>query len=77
MRTPLLAANWKMHKTIAEAVAFTEAFLPLAADANHAEIVIAPPFTALAAVAAACRGTNVAVAGQDVTGRTTARSPAR
>ena len=66
MRTPLLAANWKMHKTIAEAVAFTEAFLPLAADANHAEIVIAPPFTALAAVAAACRGTNVAVAGQDV-----------
>ena len=66
MRTPVLAANWKMHKTIAEAVAFTEAFLPLAADANHAEIVIAPPFTALAAVAAACRGTNVAVAGQDV-----------
>ncbi len=66
MRTPLLAANWKMHKTIAEAVAFTEAFLPLAADAEHAEIVIAPPFTALAALAAACRGTNIAVAGQDV-----------
>ena len=66
MRTPLLAANWKMHKTIAEAVAFAEAFLPLAADADHAEIVIAPPFTALAAVAAACRGTNLAVAGQDV-----------
>lgn len=65
-RTPVLAANWKMHKTIAEAVAFTEAFLPLAADADHAEIVVAPPFTALAAVAAACHGSNVAAAGQDV-----------
>ena len=66
MRTPVLAANWKMHKTIAEAVDFTEAFLPLAADADHAEIVLAPPFTALAIVAAACRGSNIAVAGQDV-----------
>lgn len=66
MRTPVLAANWKMHKTIAEAVAFTEAFLPLASDADHAEIVVAPPFTALAAVAAACHGSNVATAGQDV-----------
>ena len=66
MRTPVLAANWKMHKTIAEAVAFTEAFRPLAADADHAEIVVAPPFTALAAVAAACHGSNVAAAGQDV-----------
>ena len=66
MRTPLLAANWKMHKTVAEAVAFVRAFLPLAADADHAEIVIAPPFTALAALAAACRGANIAVAGQDV-----------
>ena len=66
MRTPVLAANWKMHKTIAEAVAFTETFLPLVADADHAEIVLAPPFTALAAVAAACHGSNVATAGQDV-----------
>ena len=66
MRTPVLAANWKMHKTIAEAVAFTEEFLPLVADADHAEIVVAPPFTALAAVAAACHGSNVATAGQDV-----------
>ena len=65
-RTPVLAANWKMHKTIAEAVAFTEAFLPLVADADHAEIVVAPPFTALAAVAAACHRSNVAAAGQDV-----------
>ena len=66
MRTPVLAANWKMHKTVAEATAFTTAFLPLVAEVDDAEIVLAPPFTALAAVAGACRGTNVAVASQNV-----------
>lgn len=66
MRTPMLAANWKMHKTIAEADAFTTTFLPLVADVADAEIVLAPPFTALAAVAGACRGSNVAAAAQHV-----------
>ena len=66
MRTPVLAANWKMHKTVAEATAFTTTFLPLVAGVDDAEIVIAPPFTALAAVAGACRGGNVAVAAQNV-----------
>ena len=66
MRTPVLAANWKMHKTVAEATAFTTAFLPLVADVADAEIVLAPPFTALAAVAAACRDSNVAAAAQNV-----------
>lgn len=66
MRTPVLAANWKMHKTVAEAAAFTTAFLPLVADVDDAEIVLAPPFTALAAVAAACRGGNVSAAAQNV-----------
>ena len=66
MRTPLLAANWKMHKTVAEATSFTTAFLPLVAGVDDAEIVLAPPFMALAAVAGACRGSNVAVAAQNV-----------
>ncbi len=66
MRTPVLAANWKMHKTVADATAFTDAFLPLVAGVDDAEIVLAPPFTALAAVAGACRGSNVAVAAQNV-----------
>ena len=65
MRTPVLAANWKMHKTVAEATAFTTAFLPLVAGVDDAEIVVAPPFTALAAVAGACRGSNVAAAAQN------------
>ena len=66
MRTPVLAANWKMHKTVAEAAAFTRAFLPLVAGVDDVEIVLAPPFTALAAVAAACRGSNVSAAAQNV-----------
>ena len=66
MRAPILAANWKMHKTIGEAVAFAQAFAPLVADVAHAEMVIAPPFPALAAVAGALRGTRVALAAQNV-----------
>ena len=66
MRTPVLAANWKMHKTVAEATAFTTAFLPKVADVTDVEIVLAPPFTALATVAAACRGTRVVAAAQNI-----------
>jgi triosephosphate isomerase len=63
---PILAANWKMHKTIGEAVAFARAFTPLVADVAHVEMVIAPPFPALSAVAGALRGTRVALAAQNV-----------
>ena len=66
MRKPILAANWKMHKTVAEAVAFAEAFRPLVATTDAAEIVVAPPFTALAAVARALAGSNVKLAAQNV-----------
>jgi triosephosphate isomerase len=66
MRKPILAANWKMHKTTAEAVAFAKAFAPLVADVTGAEAVVAPPFTALAALGPAFSGTNVALAAQNV-----------
>ena len=66
MRRPLLAANWKMHKTVPDAVAFVTAFAPRVAAVTDADIVLAPPFTALAAVADACRDTRVAVAGQNL-----------
>ena len=66
MRTPLLAANWKMHKTVPDAIAFVTAFAPRLADVTHADVVLAPPFTALAAVADACRGSRVDVAGQNL-----------
>jgi triosephosphate isomerase (TIM) len=65
-RTPLIAANWKMHKTRAEAGAFLDAFLPGAADLVGVEVAICPPFTALATAIERCGGTAVTVAAQNV-----------
>jgi triosephosphate isomerase (TIM) len=66
MRTPLIAGNWKMYKTVAEAVAFTGELRQLVQDETGVDIVIAPPFTAVHAVAQAAAGSPIAVAGQDV-----------
>jgi triosephosphate isomerase len=66
MRRPILAANWKMHKTGTEAAAFADAFLPLMADAGEVDVVVAPPFTALETLAAKLRGSAVAWAAQNV-----------
>lgn len=65
MRKPVIAGNWKMYKTIAEAVDTAIALKPLVASANHCEIVLAPVFTALKTVADRLEGSNVQVAGQD------------
>jgi triosephosphate isomerase len=66
MRTPVLAANWKMHKTVGESLHFVAAFLPLVSQATAVEIVLAPPFTALARVGEALAGSNVLLAAQNV-----------
>src|SRR5918996_917559 len=66
MRTPFLAANWKMFKTVHEAVVFVKEFRGMVKDFADVEIVVAPPFTALHAVAEAARNTNVGVAGQNL-----------
>lgn len=66
MRTPVIAGNWKMYKTPSEAEGFVEAFLPRVAGVSGVEIVIAPPFTSLSAVAARTRDTNVEVASQNL-----------
>ncbi|MEX2209167.1 MAG: triose-phosphate isomerase [Myxococcota bacterium] len=50
MRTKLFAANWKMHKTVAETVEFARALASLVKDVRDIEIAIAPPFTALDAL---------------------------
>jgi triosephosphate isomerase len=55
-----------MYKTIAEAVDFIEKIKPVAAKAEHCEVVVAPPFTALAAAAQAAKGSKVGVAAQDL-----------
>jgi triosephosphate isomerase len=66
MRTPFFAANWKMFKTVHEAVVFTKEFRRLVEDVSDVDIVLAPPFTAIHAVAEAARNSDIAVAGQDV-----------
>jgi triosephosphate isomerase len=66
VRRKIVAANWKMFKTVREAEAFVDAFLPRVAAVREVEIVLAPPFTALAAVSAKLAGSAVALAAQNV-----------
>ncbi len=66
MRRPILAANWKMHMTREQARDFVGRFLPLVADAESVDVVIAPPFTALETVGAALSGSRVELAAQNV-----------
>jgi triosephosphate isomerase (TIM) len=66
MRTPFIAGNWKMFKTVQEAIVFVKELRSLVKDITDVEIVVAPPFTALHAVAEAVRNTNIGVAAQDV-----------
>ncbi len=65
-RMPLVAANWKLHKTIAETEAFLDAFLPRVAKLGDIELVICPPYPSLAAAVARCAGSAVRVAAQNM-----------
>jgi triosephosphate isomerase len=66
MRTPIIAGNWKMYKTVADAVKYVKEFRSLVKDISDVEIVVAPSFIALHAAAEAARSSNVIVAGQDL-----------
>ena len=66
MRTPIIAGNWKLNKTISEAVAFTTTLKASVADVDDVEIIVAPPFTALAAVNRVIAGSNIRLSAQDV-----------
>ena len=66
MRTPFVAANWKMQKTVQEALAYTKAFREQSRKLTGVEIVIAPSFIALQAVAAALVDTPIGIAGQNL-----------
>lgn len=65
MRTPLIAGNWKLFKTIGESVAMVEELKPLVAHGQGVEIVIAPVFTALSKVSDVVKGSNIKLAAQD------------
>lgn len=65
-RIPLIAGNWKMYLTRAEAVALASAVAAASKGLTDREVMIAPPFTALAAVKDAVAGSPVKVAAQNV-----------
>ncbi|HWP65656.1 MAG TPA: triose-phosphate isomerase [Candidatus Limnocylindria bacterium] len=65
-RIPLLAGNWKMHGTRREALALVHALLPRIAEATGRQVLLAPPFTALEAVAEAIAGHRVFLGAQNV-----------
>ena len=65
MRIPIMAGNWKMHKTVQEAVDFVTRLQEALGDWKETETVVAPPFVALASIAERLTGTRIALAAQD------------
>ncbi len=65
-RTPLIAGNWKMYKTIAAAEEFIQALLPRVSTADGVDVAICPTFTALQAMVDSTRGSRVAVYAQNM-----------
>jgi triosephosphate isomerase len=65
-RTPFIAGNWKMHKTIAEAEAFIGALLPRAGAVEDVEVVICPAYLSLQAMVDSARGSAVQVYAQNM-----------
>ncbi len=65
-RKPLIAANWKMYKTPAQAQEYVKVFLPLVANHERDEVALCPSFTALSVVIAAVTGSGVGVGAQNM-----------
>lgn len=66
MRKPLIAGNWKMHKTVAEARTYAKGIRAALPNLNGREAVVCPPFTALWAVAEELKGSPIALGSQNV-----------
>jgi triosephosphate isomerase len=62
----LVAANWKMHKTVAESEEFLDRFVPAAGDLGPAQIVLCPPYPSLAAAVERTRRSPIEIAAQNV-----------
>lgn len=65
MRKKIIAGNWKMNKTVGEALVLVEELKPLIADVNGVDVVICPAYTALYAVNQALTGTSIALGAQE------------
>lgn len=66
MRTPIIAGNWKMHKTVAEAVELAAGVRNAVADVSGVDVVLCPPFTALSALKDVLAGSNVGLGAQNM-----------
>jgi triosephosphate isomerase len=66
MRTPIIAGNWKMHKTVAEAVQLAHEIRESVVNIKGVEVVLCPPFTALAAVADVIAKSEIGLGAQNM-----------
>jgi triosephosphate isomerase len=65
MRKPIIAGNWKMHKTVAEGVAFVSVIKPEVVDTD-VEVLICAPFTMLPSLVEAAKGSNIKIGAQNM-----------
>jgi triosephosphate isomerase len=68
-RKPLVAGNWKMHHGGRQGIVLAQEVAALAKEVPHVDLMIAPPFTALAAVAHEVEGTGIFLAAQNMHGK--------
>lgn len=66
MRKPIIAGNWKMHKTVGESAALVQELIGLVQDVKDVEIVVCPVFTSLGAVREKLRNTNIKLGAQNM-----------
>ena len=66
MRKKIIAGNWKMNKTVPEALELIDALKPLIGSQSQVDTAVCPPFTALYPVGQALQGTNIALGAQNV-----------
>ncbi len=66
MRTPLIAGNWKLNKTIVDAVAFVDELKPLIEGVTGVEVLLCPVFTVLPVLSEAAEGSAIATGAQDI-----------
>ncbi|MGI5921610.1 MAG: triose-phosphate isomerase [Syntrophomonadaceae bacterium] len=66
MRTPLIAGNWKMFKTVAESEDFAARFKPLVADVSDVDILVCPPFTSLYSLSKSLNNTRIMIGAQNI-----------
>lgn len=62
----LVAANWKMNKTVAESLSYIETFKELVKDIDIVDVMIAPPFTALSSISLELGNTNIKLGAQNM-----------